>query len=531
MVNFHFDEIQKENISKYKYSSVGNSISTKYMMPYWEYFQTFFPSYVAPNVISLIGLLFTIYAWYLPHQFYIMSPLFSEIASIVCILVSINLDSIDGIHARKTKNSSPIGELINHGCGSISTIFLCLALCNILEITNLISVWHLVGIFSLIFQYIHLNSLINEYLTFGKYLGPVEILIYFCIFVLFKLFDFKFVDIIATFLDQYSFSLYHCILMFNIFYANIYIRTTYKYSANGITVIYALQFFKSCIITYFNLNVNVFTIITDMMMLSILTFDVMVSKMAKKDLGPWFVVIAGISLLDKLTALFLSIAYMVSVIYEISTYMNIPVLTTNINVYVCGVYDLMHDGHYLSMKNALKFGNKLFAGVHGDEVCTNYKRQPVNSHMERCKNVENCKYVSVVIPNAPLYITEKELIDNNIHFVVCADTYFNDPNDKYYDVPRKMGILRMVPYSHGISTSDLIKRIVERFQSRTHGNTLEKSPDVNSLELTSNAAKIGKSIETYIDNNIATMIDNDLQNKIYDKDIECEILDDPAFSY
>jgi choline-phosphate cytidylyltransferase len=272
-------------------------------------------------------------------------------------------------------------------------------------------------------------------------------------------------------------------------------------------------------------------------MLSILTFDVIVSKMAKKDLGPWFVVIAGISLLDKLTALFLSIAYMVSVIYEISTYMNIPVLTTNINVYVCGVYDLMHDGHYLSMKNALNFGNKLFAGVHGDEVCTNYKRQPVNSHIERCKNVENCKYVSVVIPNAPLYITEKELIDNNIHFVVCADTYFNDPNDKYYDVPRKMGILRMVPYSHGISTSDLIKRIVERFHSnkdtacpiRNEVESSESSSNVADIHLTYN--KIGKNVETYIDNNINTIIDNDLQNKIFDKDIECEILDDPAFSY
>ena len=33
------------------------------------------------------------------------------------------LDAIDGKQARRTKTSSPLGELFDHGCDSISTIF------------------------------------------------------------------------------------------------------------------------------------------------------------------------------------------------------------------------------------------------------------------------------------------------------------------------------------------------------------------------------------------------------------------------
>jgi len=40
-----------------------------------------------------------------------------------------SLDSIDGKQARRTNTSSPLGELFDHGCDSISTVFVALSAC------------------------------------------------------------------------------------------------------------------------------------------------------------------------------------------------------------------------------------------------------------------------------------------------------------------------------------------------------------------------------------------------------------------
>lgn len=40
-----------------------------------------------------------------------------------------SLDAIDGKQARRTNSSSPLGELFDHGCDSISTVFVSLAVC------------------------------------------------------------------------------------------------------------------------------------------------------------------------------------------------------------------------------------------------------------------------------------------------------------------------------------------------------------------------------------------------------------------
>lgn len=40
-----------------------------------------------------------------------------------------SLDAIDGKQARRTNSSSPLGELFDHGCDSISTIFVAISAC------------------------------------------------------------------------------------------------------------------------------------------------------------------------------------------------------------------------------------------------------------------------------------------------------------------------------------------------------------------------------------------------------------------
>ncbi len=68
-----------------------------------------------------------------------------------------------------------------------------------------------------------------------------------------------------------------------------------------------------------------------------------------------------------------------------------------------------------------------------------------------------CKGVYKVIPNAPFPGIPLEFLQKwNIH-VVCLSPEYDKPDDKYYAVPRQLGMTRVLPRTDGISTSDIIK--------------------------------------------------------------------------
>lgn len=72
-----------------------------------------------------------------------------------------------------------------------------------------------------------------------------------------------------------------------------------------------------------------------------------------------------------------------------------------------------------------------------------------------------CRNVHEVIANAPCNgLTEEFIKKHNIH-VVAHSVEYDKPDDKYYAVPRKMGITRVLPRTEGLSTSELIRRVKE----------------------------------------------------------------------
>jgi len=114
-----------ENLRNYKYSAVDKSYVSKYILkPYWEFCTKLFPLSMAPNLITLTGFSFMIinlifaiifvpdlegptYRW-----FYISCSLGLWLYS--------TFDNVDGKQARRTKQSSPLGELFDHGCDSLN---------------------------------------------------------------------------------------------------------------------------------------------------------------------------------------------------------------------------------------------------------------------------------------------------------------------------------------------------------------------------------------------------------------------------
>jgi glycerol-3-phosphate cytidylyltransferase-like family protein len=78
---------------------------------------------------------------------------------------------------------------------------------------------------------------------------------------------------------------------------------------------------------------------------------------------------------------------------------------------------------------------------------------------ERLQVVAACRYVDEVIPDAPLVVTRDWIEEHAVDLVVHGDDLPEETLMLMYRVPHELGILRLVPYTAGISTSDLIERV------------------------------------------------------------------------
>ena len=131
-------------------------------------------------------------------------------------------------------------------------------------------------------------------------------------------------------------------------------------------------------------------------------------------------------------------------------------------IYVDMVADLFHPGHVEFFKKARQFGNYLIVGLISDEVCINYKRKPIMNLKERIAAVQACKYVDEVIGDAPLIISNEYIDKHKIDVVIHGNDYNKEQINLYYEAAIKRGIFKTVPYTQGISTSDIIRRIMHR---------------------------------------------------------------------
>tara|TARA_R100000152_G_C6781665_1_gene216716 strand:- start:8 stop:403 length:396 start_codon:yes stop_codon:yes gene_type:complete len=125
-------------------------------------------------------------------------------------------------------------------------------------------------------------------------------------------------------------------------------------------------------------------------------------------------------------------------------------------VYSDIVGDLFHIGHINMFKQAREYGDYLIVGVHSDKTVESYKRKPIICENDRYEIIRNCKLVDEVIIDAPLVITHDYINKNKIDIVVHGDDNLFSEN---YKVPIEMQIMKYVPYTKGVSTSEIIRRI------------------------------------------------------------------------
>ena len=133
--------------------------------------------------------------------------------------------------------------------------------------------------------------------------------------------------------------------------------------------------------------------------------------------------------------------------------------------YIDGGWDLFHAGHVQALKQAREMCDYLIVGVHSDQDINRSRgsNYPIMNLNERALCVLSCRYVDEVIIGAPWLVKEDFLSNLRISLVVHGDErdeFYPTPADDPYEVPKKLGLLKEVKYSQGLSTSSIVERII-----------------------------------------------------------------------
>ncbi|PKI41041.1 hypothetical protein CRG98_038569 [Punica granatum] len=139
-----------------------------------------------------------------------------------------------------------------------------------------------------------------------------------------------------------------------------------------------------------------------------------------------------------------------------------------VRVYADGIYDLFHFGHARALEQAKKsFPNTyLLVGCCNDEITHKYKGKTVMTEDERYESLRHCKWVDEVIPDAPWVINQEFLDKHKIDFVAHDSLPYADVSgagNDVYEFVKAVGRFKETKRTEGISTSDIIMRIVKDY--------------------------------------------------------------------
>ena len=240
---------------------------------------------------------------------------------------------------------------------------------------------------------------------------------------------------------------------------------------------------------------SIVQIVGDGLYLAILTSDLIIAKIANRQVHVLLPVIALASVISHHVSIVAAFIYHITILYDLCTYLQVrlvlvrmcitvsrypsffltlfhqrPLLSPVRRVYCDGVFDMLHIGHMAQFRKALEVtdGDYLLVGVMNDSDCAQYKRKPVMSEEERYAAVAACAFVNEVVRNAPEQITEQLLTQHRVDFVAAGEEYEDVAALKargaydYYSVPRAKNMLKFTTRTPGVSTSDIIKRIRSR---------------------------------------------------------------------
>jgi cytidyltransferase-like protein len=444
----------------------------------------YLPDTLAPSIVTLTGFLALGQAWYLTNAYgsnYSTACTVNAMANIFLFFCS---NSLSGRHADRIRQHTALSDLFQYSCDMGSTVWLSLLTTYCLGGTSVETQWYAVQVAQLVLFLKHLSAFKRQDgLRYHLGAGPGEVLVSCMVLLAVRatvgqagvqelyngLVVAPLVSVTSVDANMLSASQLVRMLYYGIFVAallqSLNLPSQHGWTRFGLVCSLIMRLVPALLLQAgVAFPPSVFDVVCDGLFLAVLTSDLTLAKMAGRELHPWVVLMSLAAVLSYTTILTLVAIYYIAVFSDLCFYMNLPLLATCRNVYCDGVYDLCHIGHKKAFVNALGLGNRLLVGVMGDEDCAKYKRPPIMSHDERCAEVEACKAVTKVIPNAPCFgLTQEFLDEHQIHVVAFGEEYLtkypNPDDDPYYGLPRRLGIACPLPRTNTLSTTDLIRRI------------------------------------------------------------------------
>lgn len=152
------------------------------------------------------------------------------------------------------------------------------------------------------------------------------------------------------------------------------------------------------------------------------------------------------------------------------------------------------------MLQSRRFGRELLVGLHNDEDIAANKGPTVMTLAERTAAVEACRFSTKVVPHAP-YVTSIPWISHyGCKYVTHGDDITSDAdgNDCYRFV-KKAGRMKIVPRTPGISTTDLVGRMLNNTKVHHINSLVDCMEERESTENKAGGAENGRQMRTRIE--------------------------------
>lgn len=146
-----------------------------------------------------------------------------------------------------------------------------------------------------------------------------------------------------------------------------------------------------------------------------------------------------------------------------------------ISVWVDGCFDLFHYGHANLLRQARDLGGRLTVGIHSAEDIYRHKGVGVMTDEERVGMVKLCRFADEVYEGAP-YVTDMRIIrEKGIDVVVHGDDPITDASGRdCYLEAKNAGVFREVERTRSVSTTDLLKRLLDQHGSHAREDKAEE---------------------------------------------------------
>jgi len=182
-------------------------------------------------------------------------------------------------------------------------------------------------------------------------------------------------------------------------------------------------------------------------------------------------------------------------------YVKPPPVGRPIRVYADGIFDLFHFGHARALKQAKNvFPNTyLLVGVCSDRLTHKLKGRTVLKDVERYEAVSHCKWVDEVVEDAPWVVTAEFIEKHKIDYVVHGeDPVLDADGNDLYQFVKDTGSYKTIKRTEGISTTDLILRIIKDYDMYVKRNLKRgiSAEDMNVPFLKRQQMKITSGLET-----------------------------------